>query len=62
MQEILQKSVLARGDQDWLFGGGMCGIYLEGKGQQYAQHRGPWRDPAPSTLLEIQLETNNSGK
>lgn len=35
---------------------------LEGEGRQCAQHRGLWRDPAPSTLLEIQLETNNSGK
>lgn len=32
MQEILQKSVLARGGQDWLFGGGMCGIYQREKG------------------------------
>lgn len=35
---------------------------LEGEGRQCAQHRGLWRDPAPSTLLEIQLETNSSGK
>lgn len=27
MKEVFQKSVLARGDQDWLFGGGISGIY-----------------------------------